>query len=82
MGQNGTSLFCGEFVELTQLVIDNEADENDIAKFWEYVNSCKDCAEYYDMEKATREFIRSNTPKTSVPPSLADEIRNKIWQFA
>ncbi len=81
MGNSAKSLFCKEFTELAQLVIDNEASEEELTRFLSFINSCSDCAEYFDSEKSTIEFIKCRAGKSSPPASLADEIRNKVYHF-
>ena len=73
------SRFCREFVELAQLILDNEATPEHEEKF-RYFMECRDCSSYYSLEASTIQFIKEKmaNQRLQVPPKLAEEIRLKL----
>ncbi len=78
--KNGSTRFCDEFVEIVQLILDNEASEADKQKFNDYYMKCTTCTSYYNLESSTIELLKNHIQqnKLAVPEDLASEIRSKI----
>jgi len=79
---NGSSLFCDEFVEIVQLILDGEAKQEHRERFNKHYMKCKHCVNYYDLEAATHSFIRSSIskPKLNVPDDLVRKIKSEVRQ--
>ncbi len=65
--ENSGSRFCKEFVEIVQLILDDEAKDEDIKLFKEYYMKCKDCIKYYDIEESTISFIKQKIKRHTTP---------------
>lgn len=76
--ENG-SMFCKEFTELVQLILDGEASSEHKGLFDTYMQ-CKHCVEYYQLESSSIQFLKSKLEnnKIPVPQDLVNDIRSKI----
>ena len=79
-----TQIDCKAFVELIQLIADDEATVEQKSAFKAHYNKCGHCAEHYNIDKATLEFIKAKlcACKVDAPIGLADKIRQKIASTA
>jgi hypothetical protein len=77
--KKGNSRFCEEFVEIVQLILDNEATPEHEQKF-RYFMECRDCASYFNLESSTIKFIKEKIEnhRLQVPAELASEIRSLL----
>lgn len=71
---------CKSFVELIQLIVDDEASEEQKEVFKKHFIKCKHCADHYDIEASTMEFLKKKicACQETAPSGLADSIRKKI----
>lgn len=73
--QTEQGMLCAEFRELAQLIIDNEANDQEKQRFDHYIQQCRHCQEYYQIEKTTLHLIKTRTAQS--PPCPA-ELKNQI----
>ena len=78
----GDGMSCQDFVRLIQLVLDEEATEEEKALFAKHANDCHPCKEHLDIDKTAFEFIKSKLDKTKMPTDLAEQIRSIVKQNA
>lgn len=79
------STTCKEFkkcLEYLHLMLDNEADEDQVNYFTDHIDSCMFCFEQYEVEKHIRELLKTKLSKQPVPSDLAQEIRARVFQSA
>lgn len=65
-------------LKVLELVLDNEASEEEVEKYFEHVNQCWTCYENYNLEKSIRELIKTKCEQRTVPEDLANKIRQQI----
>ena len=75
---------CKSFVELIQLIVDDEATDEQKALFKKHFAKCSHCANHYNIEASTMEFIKKKVCacQISAPSDLAEKIRQKIASIA
>ncbi|MEN7549587.1 hypothetical protein AAG747_16810 [Rapidithrix thailandica] len=71
---------CAKFVELVQLIVDEEATSEEEQLFKDHYEKCKHCLNYYEIEKSAVAVIKNKISKNSPPPELANQIRAKILE--
>jgi mycothiol system anti-sigma-R factor len=69
-------LNCRDALRLLYDVIDNEANESEMATVKEHINKCHKCAAQYELEQKFKECIEK---KGKFSPEC-DELRSKISQ--
>lgn len=71
---------CKSFVQLIQLIADDEATAEQKREFKRHFDKCKHCADHYDIEESTIEFIKSKLCecKVNAPKGLINDIKQKI----
>lgn len=69
-------------LNLLQLVLDNEANDNDRSYYLKHIEECMPCYRTYNLETEIRKILRSKLEKKAVPTDLAASIRSKIHQTA
>lgn len=76
-------MLCGEFKELATLIIDNEASEAQKQRFTEFVDNCRHCSEYYQMEKSTLDLIKTKAGQNPCCCSkeFKDQVRKSTLSF-
>ena len=72
---------CSEFdkcLSILNLILDNEANEEQEAFFNAHIEGCIVCFSHYNVEKQIRQLLKTKLNKHAVPTALANEIRLKI----
>lgn len=69
-----------ECVKLLQLIIDNEADEDQKKYFSEHLKKCVHCVKYYDLEQQIKQTLKTKIPKKNIPTGLVESIKYQINQ--
>jgi mycothiol system anti-sigma-R factor len=69
-------LNCRDALRLLYDVIDNEADEAEVARVREHIKTCRKCAARYNLEQKFKKCIEE---KAKFSPEC-EELRNKINQ--
>ncbi len=69
---------CKEYVQLMQLIIDNEAAEEEKELFLSHSGKCNPCQQHYLFEKQTIEFLKNKLKKIPTPQDLEETIRQQI----
>lgn len=69
---------CRKFLDVVQLILDDEASEEQIKFFRKHVDACKHCLETYNMEKSVAEAIKSKLQSRCCPDKLVQSIKQKI----
>ena len=75
------SEFCldrDKCIQVLHLIIDGEANENDEEYFYNHINQCIHCSQYYRLEQAIRVALRKKMKKKVAPEDFINEIRNKF----
>ncbi len=73
---------CGKYLEILQLMLDNEATKEQEAYLNAHVDRCVFCLQHYQLEKEIRILIKTKITMQPVPGGLASEIRRKIFESA
>jgi len=60
------------------LVIDGEANKDEVAFFYEHIRDCLHCAQYYKLEQSIREAIRKKLEVKEAPEELIIELRRRV----
>ena len=69
---------CGQFLSVMQLILDDEASEEQLCFFKEHMLDCHGCLEYYNVEKSVIDEIRTKLERKCCPESLKKSILGKI----
>ena len=69
-------------LEILNLVLDNEATEDQKEYFRNHIKECMPCNEGYSVEKSIRELLQSKCANKEVPADLVDSIKMKISETA
>ena len=69
---------CSEFLDVVNLILDNEATEDQENFVREHIEDCTGCLEKYELEKKIKELLQTKISKKPVPLNLANEIRVSI----
>jgi predicted anti-sigma-YlaC factor YlaD len=72
---------CKTFLEILQIVLDNEADDEQVAFVNEHIGNCGYCFECYEVDKTLRQTIRQKIQRISTPQELTLLIQSKISAF-
>ena len=73
---------CEKFIELIDLLLDNEADPDEQKYIADHVDICGKCLEKLELQKQFKELISTRIESKKVPEGLADSIRSKIKSLA
>lgn len=65
-------------IEVLNLIIDGEANEEEVEFFNSHIKECLLCSQYYSLEQTIREAIRKKLEKKEAPEDFIDELRNKV----
>ena len=69
---------CKEVLHLMQLIIDDEASEEEKMRFQNHVDKCTGCFDQYQIDKSLLEEIKSKISGKSCPEEVVNLIRKKI----
>lgn len=69
---------CSKFVDLMQLILDDEATNEQICFFKEHMDDCRGCLDYYEDEKNLIDQVRAKLERKCCPESLKSTILGKI----
>lgn len=64
--------------ELLESILDGDLKDSGKEVLKEKLAKCQPCFEYYHLEQAIRDVLKTKCTKQSVPTELADRIRLKI----
>ena len=67
-----------ECMKMVQLIVDNQATDEQIVQFEENMAHCLPCEKGYELEKCIKETMKLRLEKKCVPMSLIDCIKQKI----
>lgn len=69
-------------LKVLELVLDNEASNEEVEKYFDHIDQCWTCFENYNLEKSIRELIKTRCEQKAVPEDLAQRIRKQIQNAA
>jgi len=69
---------CQGFMELIQLILDDEASQEQKALFNKHEHLCHHCADQYNIERSVIEVIRKKVGKNCCPEGFANSVRNSV----
>ncbi len=72
---------CKEFLEVLQLVLDNEATPEQIEFVDEHIENCGYCLECYEVDKTLRQTVKQKVQRIHSPQDLTLLIQSKIETF-
>ena len=77
MGKDSTdkSIDCKQFAKLIQLILDDEASNEDKKLFKEHESKCNHCAEVFDIEKTVMNLVKNKLRKDCCPEGFAKSVR-------
>ena len=67
-----------ECMKMVQLIVDNQATDEQMTQFKENMAHCLPCEKGYELEKCIKETMQLRLEKKCVPMSLIDCIKQKI----
>ncbi len=65
-------------INVLNLIIDGEANEEEVSFFNSHIKECLQCSEYYSIEQTIREAIRKKLEKKEAPDDFIHALRNKV----
>jgi anti-sigma factor (TIGR02949 family) len=80
-GKLNESEFCldrDKCIGVLHLIIDGEANDEDEAYFYNHINQCLHCSQYYRLEQTIRVALRKKLKKKVAPEDFINEIRSKF----
>lgn len=80
--ENGNCREVSKCIHILNLMMDNEASEEEESFIRDHLDRCIECLEHYEVEKEIRSLIRKKIAHKKVPQELILEIKNKIAQSA
>lgn len=75
-----TNIDCQTFVGLIQLILDDEASQEEKNLFSKHEHMCHHCAEKYNIERSVIEVIRNKVSKDCCPDGFANLVRDAVLQ--
>ncbi len=72
---------CKTFLEVLQVVLDNEANEEQIEFVNEHIDNCGYCFECYEVDKTLKQTISQKIEKINTPKDLTLLIQSKISTY-
>ncbi len=73
-----SSCDCSQFLGVMQLILDDEATDEQLCFFKEHMDGCSGCWEHYNVEKSVIDEIRTKLTRKCCPDSLKSSILDKI----
>jgi anti-sigma factor (TIGR02949 family) len=70
-----------ECLKAIQLILDNEATQEQMSHFKEHMDKCLPCIENYNLEVTIRKILCDRMAKKEVPPGLAEAIKAQITRI-
>lgn len=80
--KKGKDLPENECLKILNLVLDEEATDEQRAYFEKHLENCMPYYEIYCVDRKIKELIKKNCCDKEVPQDLVDSIREKILQQA
>ncbi len=65
-------------IQVLHLIIDGEASDEDELYFYNHINQCLQCSQYYRLEQTIRVALRKKMKKKMAPEDFINEIRAKF----
>lgn len=78
----GGSSECEKFLSLVNLMLDNEANQQEEEYISSHIEECSPCFKQLELEKQLRETLKSKIAHKEVPSELVDLIKTKIKSLA
>jgi len=77
MENNSTNikLDCKQFANLVQLIVDDEASEEQKALFINHEKKCGHCAEVYNIEKSVIDLVKTKLKRDCCTEGFANKVR-------
>ena len=69
-------------MEMLQLVVDGQADDEQVA-FWKaHLGMCQPCYEKYQVDSAIKEMVKAECCCSKIPQDVIEQLSSKIKQIA
>jgi len=68
-------------IEVLHLIIDGEAGNTEEEYFYNHINQCMHCSQYYQLEQTIRVALRKKMKKKVAPEEFINEIRLKFREL-
>lgn len=65
-------------IGVLNLIIDGEANKDEMDFFHSHINDCLECSEYYSLERSIRDAIRKKLEIIEAPNDFIEELRSKV----
>ena len=72
---------CSKFLETIQLILDDEATNEEVCFFKGHLDGCNGCFEHYNIEKSVIDEIRTKIERRCCPETLKTAILDKIQEM-
>lgn len=69
-------------LKMIQLILDEEATDQQLARVRANLESCKPCIEMYQLEKEVKELLTKRMEKRCCPDKLVATIKARILSFS
>lgn len=73
---------CSEYIELIQLVLDDEASTDEDLYLSRHLKICPECLEKLKLDKEVKKAIQLKLENKAVPSTLVDSIKTIINKSA
>ncbi len=72
---------CEQAGKMFYEYMDKELTPEDVKRLEEHLKQCADCSGHLDFDKTLREFVRKQSAKSELPPSLKNSIFKKLKEL-
>ncbi len=69
---------CKEFVELISSAVDERLEKETLKNFYQHTNVCKICRNVFELEKLTKNFIKTRIQSLQTPDYLKSRLISQI----
>lgn len=75
-----TKIDCQTFVGLIQLILDDEASQEQKSLFSKHEHMCHHCADKYNIERSVIDILRNKIGKDCCPDGFANSVRSAVLE--
>lgn len=65
-------------IEILELLLDGEASKEQEAFYYDHIEKCMPCYQYYNLDKTIKEILKTKIERKPVPQDLVSNIKLKI----
>ena len=75
-----SSTDCDKVISILELIIDEEASDEDRNYFFKHIEACSSCFDTHNHHKMLKDFLQRNVKRKDVPANLIASIKNIVQE--